>query len=119
MIHGINNDNGNLNNLLGAHLSEQSEVSSVTNPIIESNYDLDDINKKYFVDETVISSSAFELYQRELDVKKFTNLVLNMPNDVEQIGKLFESGVKDPFTRFNTDKLVNNTRLLSDLDVSL
>lgn len=119
MIHGINNDNSNLNNLLGTQLSEQTEALGVTNPISGGNNDLNEINKKYFIDETVISSSAFEMYQRELDIKKYTNMVLNMQNDIEKMGKLFESGVKDPFTRFNTDKLVNSTRLLNDLDVSL
>ena len=119
MIHGINNDNSNLNNLLGTQLSEQTEALGVTNPIAGGSNDLSEVNKKYFIDETVISSSAFEMYQRELDIKKYTDMVLNMPNDIEKIGKLFESGVKDPFTRFNTDKLVNSTRLLNDLDVSL
>lgn len=122
MIYGINNDNNNLNNLLGTQLSEQTEAIGVTNPIGNGSVNPYENNKNYIVDESLISKNAMDLYyqyQRELDVKKFTNIAMNTDFDMERMDKLFQSGVKDPFIRFNTDKLVNNTRLLSDLDVNL
>ena len=122
MIYGINNDNSNLNNLLGTQLSEQTEALGSTNPISGSNINPYENNKNYIVDESLISKNAMDLYyqyQRELDIKKFNDIAINMPVDMERMDELFQSGVKDPFLRFNTDKLVNNTRLLSDLDVNL
>ena len=67
----------------------------------------------------MISKEAFYLYQRELDIKNFTKIAMNTESDKERMLELFESGVKDPFERFNTDKLANNTKLLNDLDLKL
>ena len=123
MIYGINNDNSNLNNLLGTQLSDQTEALSGANSISDrgSNpYDKEK-NKDYIIDETLISNNALSLYyqyQRELDVKKFTSISMNMPVDMERMEKLFQSGVEDPF-RYDTDKLADNKRLLTDLGVSL
>ncbi len=117
MIHGINNDN-NINNLLGSQLSEQAEALGATNPISGSNTNPYESNKNYLVDETSISKEAFYLYQRELDIKNFTNMVMQLAPNEERMSELFANGVKDPFERFNTDKLINNKKLLKDLDIN-
>jgi len=119
MIYGINNNDNNLNNLLGTQLSEQTEALGVTNPISGTNSNPYEKDKNYLVDETSISKEAFYLYQRELDIKNFTNMAMSIKSDDERIAELFKSGVKDPFERFNTDKLANNEKLLKDLNVSL
>lgn len=118
MIYGINNDN-NMNNILGAQLSEQTEALGVTNPISGTGTNPYEKDRSYLVDETSISKEAFYLYQRELDIKNFTNMAMNMLPDDARMKELFDSGVKDPFEIFNTDKLVNNEKLLKDLNVSL
>lgn len=40
-----------------------------------------DIDKNLLIDETSISNEAVALYQRDLDVKKFTKLALSDPDD--------------------------------------
>ncbi len=122
MLNGINNNNSNLNNLLGTQLSEQTEALGATNPIGNGSVNPYENNKGYIIDESLISKNAMDLYyqyERELDIKKFNDIAMNMPADMARMDELFQSGVKDPFLRFNTDKLVNNTRLLNDLDVKL
>ena len=88
-------------------------------------------DKNYLVDETIISNDAMRKYMEEIiakqnqelekqnDIKNFTNLVMNTEVDMDRMNELFKNGVEDPFERFDTDKLVNNEKLLTDLNVSL
>lgn len=40
-----------------------------------------DIDKNLLIDETSISKEALALYQKDLDIKKFTSLALSDPED--------------------------------------
>ncbi len=132
MLNGINNENSNLNNLINTQLTEQTGATRVTNPITGNSvnpYEQD--RKNFLIDETIISNDAMKKYmeeiiakqnkelERQTDIKNFTNLVMNTDVDMDRIEALFKDGVEDPFERFDTDKLVNNEKLLTDLNVSL
>ena len=133
MLNGINNENNNLNNLnlLNTQLTEQTEATGATNPIEGSKVNPYEKDKNYLVDETIISNDAMRKYMEEIiakqnqelekqnDIKNFTNLVMNTEVDMDRMNELFKNGVEDPFERFDTDKLVNNEKLLTDLNVSL
>ena len=133
MLNGINNENNNLNNLnlLNTQLTEQTEATGATNPIEGSKVNPYEKDKNYLVDETIISNDAMRKYMEEIiakqnqelekqnDIKNFTNLVMNTEVDMDRMNELFKNGVEDPFERFDTDKLVNNEKFLTDLNVQL
>ena len=133
MLNGINNENNNLNNLnlLNTQLTEQTEATGATNPIEGSKVNPYEKDKNYLVDETIISNDAMRKYMEEIiakqnqelekqnDIKNFTNLVMNTEVDMDRMNELFKNGVEDPFERFDTDKLVDNEKLLTDLNVTL
>ncbi len=133
MLNGINNENNNLNNLnlLNTQLTEQTEATGATNPIEGSKVNPYEKDKNYLVDETIISNDAMRKYMEEIiakqnqelekqnDIKNFTNLVMNTEVDMDRMNELFKNGVQDPFERFDTDKLVDNEKFLTDLNVQL
>ena len=133
MLNGINNENNNLNNLnlLNTQLTEQTEGTGATNPIEGSKVNPYEKDKNYLVDETIISNDAMRKYMEEIiakqnqelekqnDIKNFTNLVMNTEVDMDRMNELFKNGVEDPFGRFDTDKLVDNEKFLTDLNVQL
>ena len=133
MLNGINNENNNLNNLnlLNTQLTEQAEGTGATKPIEGSKVNPYEKDKNYLVDETIISNDAMRKYMEEIiakqnqelekqnDIKNFTNLVMNTEVDMDRMNELFKNGVEDPFERFDTDKLVDNEKFLTDLNVQL
>ena len=133
MLNGINNENNNLNNLnlLNTQLTEQTEATGATNPIEGSKVNPYEKDKNYLVDETIISNDAMRKYMEEIiakqnqelekqnDIKNFTNLGMNTEVDMDRMNELFKNGVEDPFERFDTDKLVDNEKFLTDLNVQL
>lgn len=131
MLSGINNENSNLNNLLNTQLTEQTEATGATNPIDGSKVNPYEKDKNYLVDETIISNDAMRKYMEEIiakqnqelekqnDIKNFTNMVMNSEVDMDRMNELFKNGVQDPFERFDTDKLLDNEKFLTDLNVQL
>lgn len=114
MLNGIDNKDG----ILNSQLDRQSEVSKLaTNPIKNA---YANTNKSMFIDETAISSEAVNLYEKEQDVKKFTNLAMSDPDDLSHeqiIDNLFSKGVTDPFSDDVFSQLSNNQKLLDDLSL--
>ena len=108
MLNGINNNDNN--ELINSRLTGQNGIGSVvTNPIGNNNPYTKDA-KYNFVDVSSISSDAYFLYQREIDIKNFTELSLAGMSDTsynDRVEALFAEGVVDPF-------LVENTSLLAD-----
>ena len=71
-----------------------------------------------YVDKTEISSNAMELFQRDLDINKFTKLAISDPEDksyIAQVQKLFEDGVIDAYEDDVLSDLVNNSKLWEDI----
>ena len=72
-----------------------------------------------YVDKTEISANAMQLFQRDLDIKKFTKIASENPEDLsymEKIQELFSNGVVDPFEEDVLSELVTNSKLWDDLN---
>ena len=76
--------------------------------------------KNPYVDKTEISANAMQLFQRDLDVNKFTKLVTENPNDtshLEIMKELFSEGVIDVYEDDVLSSLVTNSKLWDDLEL--
>lgn len=65
-----------------------------------------------------ISKKALELYEKESDIKHFSELVLSNPENTshnEMVEDLFQNGVADPFIDDKLANLANNQKFLKDL----
>lgn len=113
MLNGVNNNN---EGILNSQLDRQTEVSSVvTNPLKNPYQNTD---KSLLIDETAISGQAIKLYQKEQDIKQFTNLAMSNPEDLSHediIANLFDKGVVDPFSDDVFGELSQNQKLWNDL----
>lgn len=112
MLNGINNNDG----ILNSKTDKQNEVSKVTTNPIKNPYQ--NIDKNLLIDETAISNTAIQLYQREQDVSKFNALAMSDPENMsheEIVDSLFSNGVTDPFSDEALSNLTSNEKLLSDL----
>lgn len=77
-----------------------------------------DIDKTLLIDESNISKEAIKLYQRDLDVKKFTGLAMSDPQDTTHnklvVEKVF--GAEDEkFDNTVIEGMFNNRNFLKDL----
>ena len=65
-----------------------------------------------------ISKKAVELYEKQSDIKHFSELVLSDPENTshnKMVEKLFEDGVVDPFVDEKLADLADNQKFLRDL----
>ncbi len=65
-----------------------------------------------------ISKKAVDLYEKQSDIKHFSELVLSDPENTshnKMVEKLFEDGVVDPFVDEKLADLADNQKFLRDL----
>ena len=108
-------NNINDNNLL--QLDTASNVINIAN--VRSSLQKSGYNKNPYVDKTEISANAMQLFQKDLDVRKFTKIASQNPEDIsyfEQMQELFSQGVIDPFEDDVLSELVTNSKLWDDLN---
>lgn len=73
-----------------------------------------------YVDKTEISSNAIELFQKDCDIRKFNKIAMSEEKDfsyLERMQELFSDGVVDAYEDDVMSELVNNPKLLSDLEL--
>ena len=61
-----------------------------------------------------------ELFQRDLDINKFTKIATSDKDNIsylEKMQELFKDGVVDPFEDDVLKELVTNSKLLGDLEL--
>ena len=112
---GIMFNNINDNNLL--QFNNTNNVININN--VRSTLQKSGYNKNPYVDKTEISANAMQLFQRDLDIKKFAKLASENPEDLsymEKIQELFADGVVDPFEDDVLSELVTNSKLWDDLN---
>lgn len=108
-------NNINDNNLL--QFDSASNVINIAN--VRSSLQKSGYSKNPYVDKTEISANAMQLFQKDLDVRKFTKIASQNPEDIsylEQMQELFSQGVVDPFEEDVLSKLVTNSKLWDDLN---
>ena len=110
MFNNINDNNllqfNNANNVVN--------LSNVRSVLQKNSY-----AKNPYVDKTEISADAMQLFQRDLDIKKFAKIASKNPEDIsylEKMQELFADGVVDPFEEESVTKLVTNSKLWDDLN---
>lgn len=112
---GIMFNNINDNNLL--QLNNTGNVVNLAN--VRSALKKNGYNNNPYVDKTEISANAMKLFQKDLDIKKFTKIATENPDDIsylEQVRALFSEGVVDPFEEDVIPELVTNSKLWDDLN---
>ena len=108
-------NNINDNNLL--QFNNTSNIINLAN--VRSAMQKNGYTSSPLVDKTEISSDAMQLFQRDLDIKKFTQIAMDDTDDtsyLEEIEKLFSEGVADPFEENAMSMLVTNSKLWDDLN---
>ena len=115
MLYGINSGNNDITNGL---IGKDNSIEQLNNA--KRSYATSPFRNTHFIDETQISNEALNLYQRELDIKKFATLALSNEEDnshLDLINDLFnKKGVKSPFTDDMLEMLLDNQKLLEDID---
>jgi len=115
MFNNINENNRNL--LFNSQYGNAGNVVNLTN--IRSNLQRNGYINNPYVDKTEISQNAMKMFQRDLDIKKFTKLAVENPEDIsylERMQELFQSGVVDAFEDDIFSELANNSKLWDDLN---
>ena len=109
-------NNINDNNLL--QFNNTSNIINLAN--VRSSLQKNTYTTSPLVDKTEISSNAMKLFQKDLDIKKFTQIAMDDSDDtsyLEEIEKLFSEGVTDPFEPDAMSMLVTNSKLWDDLNL--
>ncbi len=76
------------------------------------------IDKKLLIDESSISGEAMNLYQKDLDIKKFTSLALSDPDNLSHNSLVAENVFAlqdDDFENKIIEGIFNNRNFLNDL----
>jgi hypothetical protein len=81
MVNGLNTNDSILNN---KSVTQQQELAKVSNSIAKNPY----AKQNLLVDQSDISSTAINMYQKDQDISKFKGLVLNGTNTEEEISKI-------------------------------
>jgi hypothetical protein len=109
MLNGIN-QNTSSEILTGSSAVERLQNGLATNP-----YQND---RNFLIDETNISSTAINLWEKELDAKRFTHLVTSNPEDDWAERLVQENVLKGKFSIDDTEDLYNllsNDNFLKDV----
>jgi len=115
----FNNINDNSKDIL--YNSQMNNLSNVINlAAVRANYQKNNISSNPYVDKTEISSNAMELFQKDLDIKKFTKIATSDMEDtshLEKMQELFQSGVIDVYEDDVLSSLSSNSKLWDDLEL--
>lgn len=115
MFNNINENNRDL--LFNSQYGNAGNVVNLAN--IRSNIQRGAYSSNPYVDKTEISQNAMQMFQRDLDIKKFTKIASENPEDIshlERMRELFDSGVVDPFEEDILGELATNSKLWDDLN---
>ena len=113
----FNNINENNKDLL---YNSQFQTNNVVNlASVRSAFQKNNGYNNTYVDKTEISSSAMELFRKDLDIKKFTQIAMSDPEDksyLSRMQELFAEGVIDAYEDDVIEELVTNSKLWDDLE---
>ena len=115
----LNIDNNSNNIGLNSKLIQQDSLNSIlgTNNTRRNNVNIVD-NSNFLIDSSDISNRAMQMYERELDIKNFTELATSDPENTshnELVKELFAKGVVDVFEDSTIAALSSNKSLIDDL----
>ena len=101
--------------LANKNLVQETDIEKIQN---KNKNPYAEIDKTLLIDESNISKEAIKLYQRDLEVKKFTNLALSNPEDTSHnklvMEKVFQADDGE-FSEKVIEGMFNNRNFLKDL----
>ena len=109
-----------LNRLSGQDLVNQNTVKSnnIEKLTTSTKNPYANADKNFLIDETNISNEALLLYQKDLDIKKFTSLAMSNPENtdhnqlvVQNVFNIADSGFENQII----EGIFNNSNFLNDL----
>ena len=109
-----------LNRLSGQELINKSLVQNgeVEKTALQKNNPYSNTDRNLLIDETDISKEAFTLYQKDLDIKKFTSLAMSDPENRDcnmlVLDKVFNAQ-DESFDNSIVEGIFNNRTFLEDL----
>ena len=115
MFNNINENNRDL--LFNSQYGNADNVVNLNN--IRSSLQRSGYGNNPYVDKTEISQNAMQMFQRDLDIKKFTKIAASNPEDISHLDRmreLFENGVVDAFEDDIFAELAGNSKLWDDLN---
>ncbi len=118
MFNNINDNNKDF--LYNSQLEKQSNIINLASVKANMNKTLFNKSSNPYVDKTEISSNALQLFQKDLDIKKFNQVAMSDKEDLshlERMQELFKSGVTDVFEDDVLKELVTNSKLWDDLEL--
>ncbi len=100
--------------LINKNLVQSSEIDKTT---LGKKNPYSDIDKNLLVDESDISSEAINLYQKDLDIRKFTNLALSDLDNTDYNALVVQNvfSGNDAFSNKILEGLFSNKSFLQDL----
>lgn len=113
-------NNINDNNLYNSQLEKQGNIINLASVRANMNKALFNKSSNPYVDKTEISANALELFQKDLDIKKFNKIAMSDSDDtshLERMKELFSKGVVDVFEDDILKDLVTNSKLWDDLEL--
>lgn len=115
----FNNINDNSKDLL--YNSQFNSASNIINlNSIRTNLQKSGYSTNPYVDKTEISANAMELFQRDLDINKFTKIAtsdLENNSHLNIMKEIFSEGVVDVYEDDVLSSLVTNSKLWDDLEL--
>ena len=112
----FNNINDNNRDILYSQFNETNNVVNIASA--RAAMQKSRMANNPYVDKTEISANAMQLFQRDLDINKFTKIMTENPNDNSHLARmkeLFDEGVIDVYEDDVLSSLVTNSKLLDDL----
>ena len=101
--------------LANKNLVQETDIEKIQN---KNKNPYAEIDKTLLIDESNISKEAIKLYQRDLEVKKFTNLAMSDPEDTSHnklvMEKVFQADDGE-FSEKVIEGMFNNRNFLKDL----
>lgn len=101
--------------LINRNLVQSGEVEKTT---LSQNNPYANVDKNLLIDETDISKEAFNLYQKDLDIKKFTALAMSDPMNQDCNTLVMEnvfSSLDDSFNDKIIEGIFSNKTFLKDI----
>ena len=96
-------------------LVQEADIEKIQN---KSKNPYAEIDKTLLIDESSISNEAIKLYQRDLEIKKFTGLAMSDPENTDYNNLVIEKVFQADDEQFNT-KIINgifeNKNFIKDL----
>lgn len=114
----FNNINDSGNTFYNSQLDNASNIINLA--AVRANLQKNGYAVNPYVDKSEISSNAMELFQKDLDINKFTKIATSDPEDtshLEKMKELFNDGVIDVYEDDVLSNLVTNSKLWDDLEL--